>query len=62
MNERWQNWSQKFAERAPREKWLIAFCGLVAIAMAIQTLLIDPLLQQSKESKQQLISQQSVNQ
>ncbi|MCF7364329.1 type II secretion system protein GspM [Vibrio diazotrophicus] len=62
MNERWQKWSQQFEGRAPREKWLIAICGLIVITMVLQTLLIDPLLQQRKDAQQKLMSQQSANQ
>ncbi len=62
MNERWQNWSQQFAERAPREKWLIALCGLVVIALLMQTFLLDPVLAQSKSAKQKLTSQLATNQ
>lgn len=62
MNEHWQKWSQQFEGRAPREKWLIAICGLIVITMVLQTLLIDPLLQQRKDAQQKLMSQQSANQ
>ncbi|WP_165312388.1 type II secretion system protein GspM [Vibrio ziniensis] len=62
MNERWQNWSQQFAERAPREKWLIALCGVVVIVLMMQTFLLDPILQQHQGDQQKLQSQMAANQ
>jgi len=62
MKERWQNWNQQFSQRAPREKWLVAVCGVIVIALLIQTLLLDPLLKQQKENQQKLSSLLAANQ
>lgn len=62
MKQRWSQWSQLFAARAPREKWLIVVSSVVALMLIMQTLLIDPLLEQHKEGQQKLLAQQSTNQ
>jgi len=62
MNERWKHWSEQFSQRAPREKWLIALCGVVVIALVMQTLVIDPVLNQKREAQAKLISMRATNQ
>ncbi len=62
MNERWKVWSEQFSQRAAREKWLIALCGVIVIALLMQTLLLDPVLNQHTEAQKKLSSMQSANQ
>ncbi len=62
MNERWKVWSEQFSQRATREKWLIALCGVIVIALLMQTLLLDPVLNQHKEDQKKLSAMQSANQ
>ncbi len=62
MKERWKIWSEQFSQRAPREKWLIALCGVIVIGLLMQTLLLDPVLKQQKESQQKLTSLMTSNQ
>ncbi len=62
MNERWKLWGEQFSQRAPREKWLIVVCGVIVIVLAMQTLLLDPVLSQKKATQEKLSSTQLTNQ
>lgn len=62
MNQRWKNWSERFSHRSPREKWLIAACGVIVIGLLMQTLLLDPLLSEQKAARQKLASAMAANQ
>lgn len=54
MNQYWQSLSRVFAERQPREKVLISLCGLVVIILALQTWLLDPLLDRYQQQSSRL--------
>jgi len=61
MKQRWMAWNDAFAVRSAREKWLIAVCGLVAVALLLQTWLLDPVLARDQQQSSQLASLNSAN-
>lgn len=61
MKQRWIAWSEAFEQRSKREKWLIAGCGLVAVALLLQTWLVDPVLARYQQQTSQLASLSSAN-
>lgn len=61
MKQRWIAWNDAFEQRSKREKWLIAGCGLVAVALLLQTWLVDPLLARYQQQSGQLAALSSAN-
>lgn len=61
MKQRWIAWNEAFEQRSKREKWLIAGCGLVAVALLLQTWLVDPLLARYQQQSGQLAALSSAN-
>lgn len=61
MKQRWIAWNDAFAVRSAREKWLIAVCGLVAVALLLQTWLLDPVLARYQQQSSQLASLNAAN-
>ncbi len=55
MKQRWQQVSEKFEAITPREKWLVAICGWVAVVFIFALLLIEP-LQIELQNKQRQIA------
>lgn len=62
MKQQWNAWSDAFDKRSPREKWLIGLCGLIAVVLLLQTLLVDPLMAKHGQQAMQLQGLTSSNQ
>ncbi|MFM2591046.1 type II secretion system protein GspM [Vibrio sp. TBV020] len=54
MQRYWQQWSEKFTQMSPREKWLITLCGFVIIALCLFTFVVEPPLKSNQSLSKQI--------
>ncbi|RTZ14307.1 MSHA biogenesis protein MshJ [Vibrio aquaticus] len=59
MQRYWQQWSDKFTQMSPREKWLITLCGFVTLALGLFTLVVEPVMKSNQVLEKQVQSSKS---
>lgn len=59
MQRYWQQWSDKFTQMSPREKWLITLCGFVTLALGLFTLVVEPAMKSNQVLERQVQSSKS---